>query len=173
MNKAFTREDSDEATPLIPARAPLPEGSLNYVTVRGLMLLHAEQRELEQARSAADRLEDEGERRRQVAGLSVRLAALAERIACAEVVEHPEIAPEEVRFGAKVRVRGEERGERVVEIVGVDEADAARGRFSFRAPLARALMGRRVGDVASVRAPRGDEEVEILAIEYDAPRAER
>src|SRR4051812_4600951 len=109
MNKAFTKEDHGEEAPLIPARAPLPNGSPNYVTARGMQLLHAEQRDLEQARTAAEQLEDEGERRRQVASLNARLAELSARIACAVLVEQPTKAPEEVRFGATVRVHDEER----------------------------------------------------------------
>jgi transcription elongation factor GreB len=50
----------------------------------------------------------------------------------------------------------------------VDEADAASGLIAFTAPLARALLGKRVGHVVRVRAPRGSVEWEILAIEYES-----
>ena len=66
-------------------------------------------------------------------------------------------------------MRGESGGERRYEIVGVDEADVAHGRVAFVAPLARALLGKRVGDVALLRTPRGEEELEVLAIDYPAP----
>jgi transcription elongation factor GreB len=49
--------------------------------------------------------------------------------------------------------------------VGVDEADAASGRVAFVAPLARALLGKRVGDAVTLRTPRGEEELEVVAIE--------
>jgi transcription elongation factor GreB len=52
-------------------------------------------------------------------------------------------------------------------IVGVDEADAAQQRIAFVSPLARALLGRTVGDTVRLRAPRGDRELEIVAIAYD------
>ena len=71
-----------------------------------------------------------------------------------------------MRFGAHVRVESEE-GERRYQIVGVDEADAARGRIAFVSPLARALLGRRVGDVVRVRLPRGEQELEVVAIAWE------
>jgi transcription elongation factor GreB len=55
-----------------------------------------------------------------------------------------------------------------VQLVGVDEANPAAGLIAFVAPLARALLGRRVGDVVTVRAPGGGEEVEVVALAYDA-----
>ena len=57
-------------------------------------------------------------------------------------------------------------GEKRYQIVGVDEADAAQGRISFVSPLARALLGRAAGDVVRLRTPRGDEELEVVAVEY-------
>ncbi len=57
-------------------------------------------------------------------------------------------------------------GPRRYQIVGVDEADAASGKIAFVSPLARALLGRSAGDTAHVRTPRGEEELEIVAVEY-------
>jgi transcription elongation factor GreB len=50
--------------------------------------------------------------------------------------------------------------------VGVDEADPGRGDVSFRSPIAAALLGARAGDVVVSRSPRGDEELEVIAIRY-------
>jgi transcription elongation factor GreB len=50
--------------------------------------------------------------------------------------------------------------------VGVDEADASQGLLAFVAPLAMALLGRRIGEVAIFRTPRGDEEIDVVAIDY-------
>jgi transcription elongation GreA/GreB family factor len=58
-------------------------------------------------------------------------------------------------------------GERHYEIVGVDEANASVGKIAFTAPLARALFGKRVGELATLYTPRGDEELQVLIIEYD------
>ena len=66
-----------------------------------------------------------------------------------------------------LRVRHASGKEQAYQIVGVDEADAAHGLVAFTAPLARALLGRRAGDVVSVRAPGGDAELEIAAVEWN------
>jgi transcription elongation factor GreB len=55
-----------------------------------------------------------------------------------------------------------------VKIVGVDEADAAHGLVGFTAPLARALLGRRLKEAVSVRTPGGDEELTIVRVSYEA-----
>jgi transcription elongation factor GreB len=53
-------------------------------------------------------------------------------------------------------------------IVGVDEANAAEGRVAFTAPVARAVLGKRVGETATLRTARGEEELEVTAIAYEA-----
>jgi transcription elongation factor GreB len=77
---------------------------------------------------------------------------------------------DQVFFGATVTYAREDDAEVSVTIVGVDETDGARRRISWVSPVARALLGKRVGDVVKVRMPQGVEEVELLAIEY--PRAQ-
>ena len=170
MSKAFTKEDAWE-DPVIPLRAPLPAGVPNYVTPRGLSLLRAELATLEGERQRLDAVEsDEGERRRRLAIVAGRLNELSARISSAEVVDPHRQPQDRVRFGARVMVRtvnGERAGaERLFQIVGVDEADAAHNRVAFVAPIARAILGREVGEVASVRTPRGEELLQIVAIEY-------
>jgi transcription elongation factor GreB len=92
-------------------------------------------------------------------------AELEQRIATAVVAPPPEHR-DEVRFGASARVQDPEGQTRELQIVGVDEADAARGRIAFTAPLARALLGRRVGDVVSVKTPGGEEDLTVVEIVY-------
>jgi transcription elongation factor GreB len=65
-------------------------------------------------------------------------------------------------------VAGEVGGERTVSIVGVDELDPSGGRVSWISPIATALLKASVGDVVTMRTPRGTEELEVLAIRYDA-----
>ena len=72
-----------------------------------------------------------------------------------------------MRFGATVTVRAEHREERRYRIVGVDEADVAHGLLAFVAPLARALLGKHAGDTAVVRTPRGEEELEVVRVDYE------
>jgi transcription elongation factor GreB len=170
VSKAFTKDDDQGAAPLVPRRAPLPAGMPNYVTPRGLAALRAELAELagELARVRADRGLSETERGRLNAVLGERMAELETRVGSAELVRPPETPPEEVRFGARVTVRTRAGAERTYQLVGVDEADADQGRIAFFAPLARALLGKRAGDDALVRTPHGDEELEIVRLEYDA-----
>ena len=74
---------------------------------------------------------------------------------------------EQVFFGATVTVLDEEGNERTVSIVGVDELDPVRGRVSWISPIASALLKASVGDVVTLRTPRGTEELEVLDIRYD------
>jgi len=104
---------------------------------------------------------------RRRAALAQRRGELEARIASAELVPPPPGAPDVVRFGARVRLESPD-GVRRFQVVGVDEADPAQGRIAFVAPLARALLGRAVGDTIRFRAPRGEEELEILAVDYGA-----
>ena len=163
MNKAFTRDDDDPEPPLVPPRAPLPDGVTNYVTPRGLALLKGELEELDAQRRALDDA-GEAERRRALASLSIREAQLMARIRSAALVEPGAQSGSAVRFGARVRVRASAGTESCYEIVGVDEADAARGLIAFTSPLARALIGKGIGEVASVKTPSGLADVEILDV---------
>jgi transcription elongation factor GreB len=166
VSKAFKGEDASEAPIVVPPRAPLPAGAPNYVTPRGLSALRQESQRLavEHARVESG---DDADRSRSLAALGMRIAALDERLSTAEVVDPTGPHPDDVRFGATVAVRGETRTQRRYRIVGVDEADATHGLIAFTAPLARALLGKRVGDAAVVRTPRGDEELEVVEIAYE------
>ncbi len=62
--------------------------------------------------------------------------------------------------------------EATVTILGLDEADTARGRISWASPVARALLGAEVGDLVRARTPQGVEELEVLAIRYPDPAPE-
>ncbi len=153
MSKAFTSEETAEPEPIARPRAPLPDGVPNYVTARGFALLCAELEAL--GPSAGD------------AELARRRAELEERIASAELVPIPLESNGVVRFGASVGVE-DEGGARRFRIVGVDEADPAQGTIAFVSPLARALLGHRAGDTVVFRAPGGEQQLEITAVEYEA-----
>ena len=71
-----------------------------------------------------------------------------------------------VRFGATVELADEDDERRILTLVGEDEADASAGRISWAAPIARALVGARVGDERIVRLPAGEKSYEILSIRY-------
>ncbi|HEY2731381.1 MAG TPA: GreA/GreB family elongation factor [Polyangia bacterium] len=99
--------------------------------------------------------------------MAARRAELELRIATAALAPPPSDR-DEVRFGATVQVRGADGKARTISIVGVDEAGPAAGLVAFVAPLARALLGHRRGEVVTVRAPGGEEGLEILSVDYDA-----
>ncbi len=166
MSKAFTKED-DAGEALVVPRAPLPAGVLNYVTPRGLSALRVELRELEQRRGALSA--DDAANRVAREALAEQLRALEARIASAVLVEPSVQSHDEVRFGANVEVENAAGEVRSYRIVGVDEADAAARRIAFTAPLARALLGKSVGDEVEVRTPRGSEALTILAVTYGDP----
>jgi transcription elongation factor GreB len=130
--------------------------------------LQAEHEALLRERARLDAAEPTSDRTHALSTLATRLAALEERLASAVVVDPSTQPHDEARFGASVTLHGEAGAERRYTIVGVDEADVSAGRIAFVAPLARALLGKRVGDVATVRTPRGDEEWEVVAIAYVA-----
>jgi transcription elongation factor GreB len=73
-----------------------------------------------------------------------------------------------VLFGAKVTLADEDDNERVVTLVGEDEADAGAGLVSWNSPIARAVRGAKVADLRVVRLPSGEREYEVVAIEYPA-----
>jgi transcription elongation factor GreB len=167
VSKAFTKDDAADDPVVVPLRPPLPSGVVNYVTPRGLEALRAEQERRNADRAILEATPVDAERTRALAISRAQLREIDERIASAVVVDPRSQPKDEVRFGARVTVRGETGEGRRYESVGIDEADAAHGRVAFVAPIARALLGKSVGDVAVLRTPRGNEELEVVAITYD------
>ena len=167
MSKAFTKEDGIDVPELVPARAPLPEGVINYVTTRGLALLEAEQQQLHSALHALSQQSlSEADKRLQQASLQARLSDLDLRLQRAQWVDSQRQPQDKVHFGACVNSLTDADEQKHYQIVGVDEADAASGRISFLSPLARALLGLEVGDVVELTTPNGLQELEIIAIRY-------
>ncbi len=99
-----------------------------------------------------------------------RIRYLSKSLDRAVVVDNAGKRIDRVFFGATVSIAFESGEERDVTIVGVDELDTAPGRVSWRSPLARALLKAKVGDTVTLRAPRGDEHIEILAVRYEELR---
>jgi transcription elongation factor GreB len=105
--------------------------------------------------------------KRRLREIDRRIRYLSKSLDRAVVVDNSGKAPARVFFGASVTFLNEAGDEREVTIVGVDELDASDARVSWRSPLARALLTAKVGDTVTVRAPRGPERLEILAIRYE------
>jgi transcription elongation factor GreB len=105
--------------------------------------------------------------KRKLREIDRRIRYLSKCLDSAVVVDNSGKAPEQVHFGATVTIRYETGDEREVTIVGVDELDAGDARVSWRSPLARALLTAKLGQTVTVRAPRGPERIEIVAVRYD------
>ncbi len=101
----------------------------------------------------------------QQAFLEKRIRESENKIANADVVDPAAMSTERVVFGLQVTVQDLDSGEEIsYQIVGMDEADIAEQRISISSPVARALIGKTVGDVVQVQIPRGMRELEILDI---------
>ena len=182
MNKAFVKEndqDDDDAPPGAPS---LPPGTTNYMTRRGYEILRAELDQLvrderprlvETVRWAAgngDRSEngDYIYSKKRLREIDRRIRFLIKRLENSTVVTPSEQENiEQVFFGATVTVCDVDgTQEQTYQIVGVDEANASEGRISWIAPLSRALLKAREGDVVRFASPAGLREIEVLEIRY-------
>ena len=154
MSRAFVREaEGGEAFEDLPDRQISPHS--NLVTSAGLAHMDEEiarlRENLAQAQARVDRAE--------VSRASRDLRYWTHRRATAEVVPDP-VDHSHVRFGSTVTFRREDGREQSYRIVGEDEAEPTAGTISYVSPLAQALMGKEVGDVAIL----GHGEAEIVAI---------
>jgi transcription elongation factor GreB len=95
-----------------------------------------------------------------------RLSHLARIMKAAKVVDPASQSTDQIRFGATVELADEDDNRRTVTLIGDDETDAANGRIGWSAPLARALIGAKVGDERIVRLPAGEKSYEVIAIRY-------
>ena len=105
--------------------------------------------------------------RKRLREIDRRLGYLSKVMKNAKVVD-PASQPDRniIRFGATVELADEEDARRVLTIVGDDEADAGAGRIAWGSPMARALVGARVGDERTVRLPAGEKSWEVTAVRY-------
>jgi transcription elongation factor GreB len=163
---------------------PIPPGTKNHITPAGHARLVSERDHL--ARTERPRIVEivswaagNGDRsengdylygKKRLREIDRRLRFLVKRLDIAEIVDPARpLDRERVYFGARVTFVTERDVERTVRIVGVDEADLARGEVSLYSPIARALMRARRGDTVWLQTPQGREAVDILAIDYDTP----
>jgi len=105
--------------------------------------------------------------RKRLREIDRRLSYLSKVMKQAKVVD-PAVQEQRdaIRFGATVELADENDERRTLTLVGEDEADASAGRISWSAPIARALIGARVGDERVVRLPAGEKSYEVMAIRY-------
>lgn len=152
MSRAFVKE-TDQADDGLPERPISPHP--NLVTARGLRMLEARVRELEQARAAA---RSEGDAA-QVARIARDLRYFQNRRDTARVVS-PVAEPATVRFGVCVQLEDRQGRSHAYRIVGEDEANPADGLLSYLSPLAKELIGLCRGD----EVPFGDGQATIVGL---------
>jgi transcription elongation GreA/GreB family factor len=165
MSRAFVKEpDGDEFADELPERPqhPIP----NYVTPAGFAALEAQREALIERR---DELVGDDQNlldKEHLKHVERDLRYVDGRLEHAVLVDPAAQDPEEVAFGAIVEVADEDDARHSYEIVGEDESDVVNGKVSWISPLARALIGARVGEPVTWQRPAGDLELEITAIRY-------
>ena len=105
--------------------------------------------------------------RKRLREIDRRISYLARVMKHAKVI-YPaaQVERDRVRFGATVDLADEDDARRTMTLVGEDEADATAGMINWTAPIARALIGAKVGDERTVRLPAGEKSYEVIAIRY-------
>jgi transcription elongation factor GreA len=97
-----------------------------------------------------------------------RIDELEDLISRAQVIDSRGLTGDTVRFGAKVTLSDDDNEEKsVYQIVGAHEADIKSGRLSVQSPLARALIGKKVGDAVEVNSPGGFKSYEVVKVKFD------
>ena len=105
--------------------------------------------------------------KRRLREIDRRIRYLTKRLDAATVVDPAQREEtDQIFFGATVTYAAQDGSERIVSIVGIDEADAQRGRVSWISPIAKALLRRRAGDCVRFATPNGMEEIEIVDVRY-------
>ncbi|CAN7379734.1 transcription elongation factor GreA [Phenylobacterium sp. LjRoot164] len=158
MSVAFTKEgDSESVAADLPDRPISPHP--NLVTAKGLAEIDDELAKARAAYSAAQTAGDVHADRTAMARATRDLRYYGARRASAQLVE-PDLSIDTVQFGRSVTFEREDGRRQTYAIVGEDEADPASGSVSYISPLARALLGKTLGDLAEVNGA----EVEVIAI---------
>ena len=153
MSRGFVKEGDQEEVPMVLPRAFLPSGTPNYVTPEGLKRLQDEMETLKKEWT------DAGSNYVTKNYLDAKMRLLSERINSAVLIDNTKTNPDVVSFGMYVKYN-----DKVIRIVGVDEADASKGLISFISPIAKALIGKKKGDKFEIKVPRGIEVVEIQEV---------
>jgi len=152
----------------------------NYITPEGFAKIQAEFRELFSgerpklletiawAAGNGDRSEngDYIYGKRRLREIDKRLKFLRDRIESAQVIDPKTVTSKNVVFSAKVQIEDEQGQQKTYRIVGEDEIAPESNHISWKSPMAKALLGKNVGDIVTIHRPAGDIEVEILSISY-------
>ena len=166
MSRGFVKEDDQEEVPRVPQRAYLPEGVTNFVTPFGMNQLLAEKQMLVNEKNNLNNA-NENEKRIALNYINAKLQLLNNRIVEAKIVNLNEQPQNEIRFGAMISLKIEaSKNIQIFQIVGVDEADISKGKFSFISPIAKALISKKNGDKVILKQAKKDIVFEIIDISY-------
>lgn len=150
MSRGFVKDGDQEEVPMVTPRAFLPKGVDNLVTPEGLKALNEEREQLAAERAAS------GDNYIARNYIEAKLKLLDERINTAVLVDPSKAAAGMIAFGSYVRYN-----DKMIRIVGVDEADTSKGLVSFISPIAKAMIGKKIGDRFEMVAPKGVLEIEV------------
>lgn len=163
MSRAFVK-DADENADSKVLDIPLSEHP-NYETPNGLAHLRKRLADIEARHAALAAADDTLGRQAELAALERDLRWLKARVASAIEIDLAQQPRDRIAFGANVTMDSDE-GEMRYRIVGEDEANAEHHLVSYVSPLARALIGARVGDEVVWHRPAGDLKLEIVSFDY-------
>jgi transcription elongation factor GreB len=163
---------------------PPPEKSSPYITAEGAAAMKAQladlwslrRKDVVPALSAAAAEGDRSEnaeyiyRKKQLGEIDRKIRYLSKRLDIMKVVDQAPTNREKVYFGAWVELEDEQGERHHYRIVGADETTAAKGYISVDSPMAKALIGRQLGDTVKLQLPGGSTEVEIIELTYASPR---
>lgn len=165
MSRGFVKEDDLEH-----AGTDLPERPVsthpNYVTPAGLALLEAQAQALAEERRILNTRKDDPTSNQRLAVVERDLRYLSARLETAVLVDPKQQNQHTVLFGAQVNVEDENGQQHTFIIVGEDEANIAEHKVSYISPIARALIGRKVGDSVIWPRPAGNLQLDIIEIHY-------
>jgi transcription elongation factor GreA len=100
--------------------------------------------------------------------IEAKIREFEAKLALAEVIDPSKMSGDKVMFGATVTIEDAESGDtQTYTIVGEHEASIKKGKISIGAPVARALIGKAVGDTATITTPKGKREVEVMSVEWN------
>ena len=166
MSRGFVKESDQEELPIVPPRADLPIGVINYVTQNGYDELILERAKLIEERENLE-IADENEKRIAANFIHAKLQLLLDRIATAKIIDLSEQPENEIRFGASVSFKIYSDSKlQTYQIVGVDEANIAKRKIAFNSPIAKILIDKKVGDIAILQLEKSQRKFEIVAIKY-------
>jgi len=165
MSRAFVKEPDGETAGDDQPELPLSPHP-NFVTQAGFAALEARRAPLEAERRALEADRHSLSCVLHLGQVERELRYVVARLASAMVVPAADQPAGEVAFAALVTLEDEDGQRSDYAIVGEDEADPAAGKVSWVSPLARAMMGSRLGDLVTWKRPAGDLELEVMAIRY-------